>query len=97
MLLSVMAGALHVVSGLAYWAESAGNPIVQALGVAGGNIEGKDVRFGEALSTLWAVFTTGASSGSVNSMHDSYTPLGRLVLRPRKSSSSPSSCATPGG
>ncbi|GGK44978.1 potassium-transporting ATPase subunit KdpA [Salinarimonas ramus] len=78
-LLSVMAGALLAFAGLAYWAESAGNPIVQALGVAGGNMEGKEVRFGEALSTLWATFTTGASNGSVNSMHDSFTPLGGLV------------------
>ncbi|MGP9822193.1 potassium-transporting ATPase subunit KdpA [Salinarimonas sp. NSM] len=78
-LLSVMAGALLVFTGLAYWAESAGNPIVQALGVAGGNMEGKEVRFGEVMSTLWAAFTTGASNGSVNSMHDSFTPLGGLV------------------
>ncbi len=78
-LLSVMAGALLVFAGLAYWAESAGNPIVQALGVAGGNMEGKEVRFGEAMSVTWAASTTGASNGSVNSMHDSFTPLGGLV------------------
>jgi potassium-transporting ATPase potassium-binding subunit len=67
-------------------AEQAGNPRVAELGVdqtatalqPGGNMEGKDVRFGIANSALWAVATTGASNGSVNSMHDSYTPLGGL-------------------
>ncbi len=52
---------------------------MHALGVSGGNMEGKEVRFGTALSTVWAVFTTGASNGSVNSMHGSYMPLGGLV------------------
>jgi K+-transporting ATPase ATPase A chain len=71
----------------AYAAESAGNPRLTALGVnqvatdmnTGGNMEGKEVRFGIANSTLWATATTSASNGSVNSMHDSYTPLGGLV------------------
>ena len=49
------------------------------MGVAGGNMEGKEVRFGIAQSTIWATFTTGASNGSVNSMHNSYMPLGGLV------------------
>lgn len=49
-------------------------------GQPGGNMEGKDVRFGVAASALWATATTSASNGSVNSMHDSYTPLGGLVL-----------------
>ncbi len=70
-----------------YWAESQGNPAFAALHVdsapsalqAGGNMEGKEVRFGIANSTLWATATTDASNGSVNSMHDSYTPLGGLV------------------
>lgn len=70
-----------------YAAEQAGNPRLEALGVdavasdtqAGGNMEGKEVRFGIANSTLWAAATTAASNGSVNSMHDSYTPLGGLV------------------
>ena len=70
-----------------YWAEGRGNPIHAAAGVAvtpsagnpGGNMEGKEVRFGIANSALWAVATTDASSGSVNSMHDSYTPIGGLV------------------
>ncbi|WP_164305179.1 potassium-transporting ATPase subunit KdpA, partial [Streptococcus pneumoniae] len=60
-------------------AEGAGTPQMQALGLAGPNMEGKEVRFGAPMSALWAVFTTGASNGSVNSMHGSYTPLGGLV------------------
>jgi K+-transporting ATPase ATPase A chain len=68
-------------------AEQAGNPILARLGIdqqasalqAGGNMEGKEVRFGIANSALWATATTAASNGSVNSMHDSYTPLGGLV------------------
>ncbi len=72
---------------VAYWAESAGNPAFARLGVdiaagdqqAGGNMEGKEVRFGIVNSVMWATATTAASNGSVNSMHDSYTPLGGLV------------------
>jgi K+-transporting ATPase ATPase A chain len=62
-------------------AERAGNPLFAELGldVASGNMEGKEVRFGTAESALWATATTAASNGSVNSMHDSYTPLGGLV------------------
>ncbi len=65
----------------AYSAEAAGNPIVHAAGVVAepGNMEGKEVRFGMATSSLWAALTTGASNGSVNAMHDSFTPLGGLV------------------
>lgn len=66
----------------AYWAESRGNPLFpQSVDQAavGGNFEGKEVRFGVANSVLWAGATTDASNGSVNSMHDSYTPLGGLV------------------
>jgi len=67
--------------------EQGGNPILAKLGVdqvasetqAGGNMEGKETRFGIANSALWATATTAASNGSVNSMHDSYTPLGGLV------------------
>jgi len=64
-----------------WWAEARGNPIQQKLGVAaaGGNMEGKEVRFGIFDSALWATATTDASNGSVNSMHDSFTPLGGLV------------------
>ena len=62
-------------------AEESGNPQLAALGVdaAPGNMEGKETRFGVATSALWAAATTAASNGSVNSMHDSYTPLGGLV------------------
>ncbi len=62
-----------------YWAEAAGNPLVQALGVPGGNMEGKEVRFGIALSALFAVITTAASCGAVNAMHDSFTALGGMI------------------
>jgi K+-transporting ATPase ATPase A chain len=72
---------------ICYPAEQSGNPNLTKLGVQsaatalqpGGNMEGKEVRFGIAPSALWAVATTDASNGSVNSMHDSYTPLGGLV------------------
>src|SRR6185436_13878075 len=62
-----------------YWAEAQGNPRITSLGVVGGNMEGKEVRFGIARSALFAAGTTATSSGAVNSMHDSYTPLGGLV------------------
>jgi potassium-transporting ATPase potassium-binding subunit len=62
-----------------YWQESAGNPVLHQLGVAGGNMEGKEVRFGIAASSLFAVVTTAASCGAVNAMHDSFTALGGLV------------------
>jgi len=65
--------------GCAYVAEAAGNPIVHALGVAGPNMEGKEVRFGAAASTLFGTIATDTSTGAVNSMHDSWTPLGGLV------------------
>jgi len=65
----------------AYWAEAQGNPIVARAGAvqALGNMEGKEVRFGVAVSALYAVVTTAASCGAVNSMHDSFTALGGLV------------------
>jgi K+-transporting ATPase ATPase A chain len=71
----------------AYWAEARGNPIhatrgvdiVASAGNPGGNMEGKEVRFGIANSALYATVTTDASCGAVNSMHDSFTPLGGLV------------------
>ena len=62
-----------------YWQEAAGNPVLHGLGVAGGNMEGKEVRFGIAASALFSVVTTAASCGAVNAMHDSFTPLGGLV------------------
>jgi K+-transporting ATPase ATPase A chain len=66
---------------VAYWAEGAGSPIVNAQGVDPGlgNMEGKEVRFGVADSALYATVTTDASCGAVNSWHDSFTPLGGLV------------------
>ncbi|MCW5746257.1 MAG: potassium-transporting ATPase subunit KdpA [Alphaproteobacteria bacterium] len=66
---------------IAYWAEAGGNPLLTALGVdpSGGNMEGKEVRFGPALSALFAVITTAASCGAVNAMHDSFMPLGGAV------------------
>ncbi len=60
-------------------AEGAGNPLVHHLGVAGGNLEGKEVRFGTAGSTLFGTISTDTSCGAVNSMHDSWTALGGLM------------------
>lgn len=62
-----------------YWQEAAGNPLLHRLGVGGGNMEGKEVRFGIAASALFSVVTTAASCGAVNAMLDSFTPLGGLV------------------
>lgn len=70
-----------------YWAEQSGNPLVARAGIetratdiqSGGNMEGKETRFGIAASTLFAAVTTGASCGAVNSMHDSFTPLGGMI------------------
>ena len=70
-----------------YWAESQGNPSFAQFNVdqtpsalqSGGNMEGKEVRYGITNSTIWATVTTDASNGSVNSMHDSYTPIGGMV------------------
>jgi K+-transporting ATPase ATPase A chain len=65
--------------GVTYWQEAAGNPLLHRIGLAGGNMEGKEVRFGIASSALYATVTTDASCGAVNAMHDSFTPLGGLV------------------
>jgi K+-transporting ATPase ATPase A chain len=64
-----------------YWFEAAGNPILSALGVdpSLGNVEGKEVRFGQAMSALFTTSTSGTSTGAVNSMFDSYTPLAGMV------------------
>jgi K+-transporting ATPase ATPase A chain len=86
-LLAAMTVILVAFLALAVGAEQSGNPRLAQLGVdqvasnvqPGGNMEGKEVRFGIANSALWATATTAASNGSVNSMHDSYTPLGGLV------------------
>lgn len=69
------------------WAEQSGNPLFDRMGLdthaselqAGGNMEGKETRFGVVNSALWATVTTSASNGSVNAMHDSFTPLGGMV------------------
>ena len=65
--------------GVTVWSEKTANPAIEALGVAGGNMEGKEVRFGIVNSALWATATTSVSNGAVNSMLDSYMPLGGLV------------------
>jgi K+-transporting ATPase ATPase A chain len=65
--------------GIVYWQEAAGNPALHALGVTGGNMEGKEVRFGIAASAIFSVVTTAASCGAVNAMHDSFTPLGGMI------------------
>ena len=86
-LLAVMVGIWIAFSVFAIVAESSGNPNLTALGVdqgastelVGGNLEGKDVRFGPSSCGLWAASTTGTSNGSVNCMHDSFTPIGGMV------------------
>jgi K+-transporting ATPase ATPase A chain len=86
-LLAVMLVVFVPCLGVCYFAEQAGNPKLTAAGAdqhattlsSGGNMEGKEVRLGIANSALWATATTAASNGSVNSMHDSYTPLGGLI------------------
>lgn len=88
LLLLVMTGFLVVCTVLTTAVEQGGNPRLEGVSasavegqaaMAGGNMEGKEVRFGIASSALWAVATTAASNGSVNSMHDSYMPLGGLI------------------
>ena len=78
MLLIFIAGVATV-----YWAETTGNPLHHALGLAqggaGGNMEGKEVRFGQAATSLFVAVTTAASCGAVNAMHDSLMPLGGLI------------------
>jgi K+-transporting ATPase ATPase A chain len=85
--LAAMTITLVVLMAGCIWAEQSGNPAFDSLGLdtaasdyqAGGNMEGKETRFGIANSAIWATATTAASNGSVNSMHDSFTPLGGLV------------------
>jgi K+-transporting ATPase ATPase A chain len=74
MLVIFLAGASVV-----YWAEAAGNPVQHAMGIAGPNMEGKELRFGTAASALFVTVTTDASCGAVNAMHDSLMPLGGLI------------------
>ena len=86
-ILAAMTLIFVVLVAVAVWAEQSGNPALAALGVdqvqsaanPGGNMEGKEVRFGAASSALWATATTAASNGAVNAMHDSFMPLGGLV------------------
>jgi len=86
-LLAVMTIIFVALLGLAVWSEQGGNPLFAKLGIdqtqsatnPGGNMEGKETRFGIANSALWATATTAASNGSVNSMHDSFMPLGGLA------------------
>ncbi|MHA7970543.1 potassium-transporting ATPase subunit KdpA [Rhizobium sp. CAU 1783] len=80
-LISAMAFLLIAGVAVTYWAEAQGNPILTALGVdpALGNMEGKEVRFGQAMTALYAAVTTGLSDGGVNGMHGSFTGLGGLV------------------
>ncbi len=86
-LLAVMTIVLVALLSVAIWAEQGGNPMFARLGIdqtqsatnPGGNMEGKEVRFGIVNSVLWATVTTAASNGSVNAMHDSFMPLGGLV------------------
>jgi K+-transporting ATPase ATPase A chain len=78
-LLAVMLAILVCAFGLLYGAETSGNPQVAKLGVHGINMEGKEVRFGPAGSSLFAVSATGTSCGAVNTMHDSLTPIGGMV------------------
>ena len=78
-ILAVM-GVLFVVGvGVTYWAEANGTATLNALGLTGGNMEGKEVRFGIVASSLFAVVTTAASCGAVNAMHDSFTALGGMI------------------
>lgn len=80
-LISAMAVLLIAGVAVIYWAEAQGNPILTTLGVdpALGNMEGKEIRFGQAMTALYAAVTTGLSDGGVNGMHGSFTGLGGLV------------------
>ena len=78
-LLAAMFALFTIGAFVCYNAEASGNPLMHALNVPGGNMEGKETRFGIADSALFATITTGASCGAVNAMHDSFTPIGGLV------------------
>ncbi|EJL30932.1 potassium-transporting ATPase subunit KdpA [Novosphingobium sp. AP12] len=78
-ILAAMLTIFLVGTAVTYSQEAAGNPILHSLGAAGGNMEGKDVRFGVVGSALFSVVTTAASCGAVNAMHDSFTALGGLI------------------
>jgi K+-transporting ATPase ATPase A chain len=78
-ILSVMGVLFLAGVAAAYWAEAHGNDAFTAMGLTGGNMEGKEVRFGIVASALFAVITTAASCGAVNAMHDSFTALGGMI------------------
>ena len=78
-ILSAMAVLFIAGTTVTYWAEGAGSSVLHAFGLAGGNMEGKEVRFGIVGSALFAVITTAASCGAVNAMHDAFTALGGLI------------------
>ena len=80
-LLVAMTLILVLMTGISIWAESRGNPAFASMGIdqSAGNMEGKEVRFGVVSSSIWATVTTAASNGSVNAMHESFTPIGGLV------------------
>ena len=80
-LLAAMGALLVAAVAVVYWSETAGNPVLANAGVdlIGGNMEGKEVRFGQAMTALYIAVTTGLSCGAVNAMHASLTPLGGLV------------------
>ncbi len=78
-ILAVM-GVLFIAGAIVtYWAEANGTTLLNAMGLTGGNMEGKEVRFGIVASSLFAVITTDASCGAVNAMHDSFTALGGMI------------------
>ena len=87
LILGVMTVIFVALISVCVWSEQSGNPALTKIGVdqtassiqSGGNMEGKEVRFGSVNSALWAVVTTSASNGSVNSMHDSFTPIGGMI------------------
>ncbi|WP_062235390.1 potassium-transporting ATPase subunit KdpA [Aureimonas sp. N4] len=80
-ILSVMGLLLVTATAVCYWAEAKGTPVLSVAGLdpSGGNMEGKEVRFGIAASSLFAAVTTGLSDGAVNAMHGSFTPIGGMV------------------
>jgi potassium-transporting ATPase potassium-binding subunit len=78
-ILAVMGVLFLVGVSVTYWAEARGNDLFTAMGLTGGNMEGKEVRFGIVTSALFAVVTTAASCGAVNAMHDSFTALGGMI------------------
>ena len=78
-LIAVVVIILVICTAFFYWAESGGNPLLDNLNLTGPYLEGKEVRNGLAQSVLWATSTTGTSTGAVNTMHDSLTPLGGMV------------------